>query len=217
MKPTNALACFAAASVFSHDSEVCRKCCAFDACATASLDTLEQIRNIVNVADLLKRHEKAKKVARAALQAKDEAAAAAQPPGNVQPSLMGAVERKTEVVKIQFDVSTDNERIIATLPSKLQKITVPLCKKGYLDAAKKSVQEGRCTLAETAPGWFRVALTKLVSGGFSRAELRAAMMNELNWKEGSAAPHTSMAVFLFKAFGIAKEIEERLIPSPATA
>lgn len=215
-KPLNAPGCFAAASVFSHDSEVCAKCCAFDACASASLETLEQIRNIVNVADLLKRHEKAKRAARQKIKEADEALAAAMPPGNIQQPLVGAVDRKTEVATVKFDVSPDHERVIATLQSKLQKITVSLCKKGYIDGAIESVKKGRVTLSESAPPWFRLALTSLLSGGFSRSQLKQQMASELGWQDSTTGPHASMAVILFKAFGIAQEIEERIVLTPAT-
>jgi hypothetical protein len=52
--------CFAAASVFAHESEVCRNCKAFTACAEESIKTLEAIKGLVNVTDLMKRHERAR-------------------------------------------------------------------------------------------------------------------------------------------------------------
>lgn len=217
MKPINAPACFAAASVFTHDSEVCRQCGAFDTCAVASLDTLNQIRHIVNVSDLLKRHEKAKKVSRVALKDADDKAAAALPPGNGQPPLPGAVQRKTEVVAIKFDVTASDERIIAVLPVKVQSITISLIKKGLFSQLKKSVKEKRNALAETAPPWLRVTVDRLVAGGFSRSELRKALRNELEWTDGTAGPHTSMAVIMLKAFGLAQENNGRLVLAPATA
>ena len=215
-KPTNAPGCFAAASVFSHDSQVCRQCCAFDACAAASLDTLQKIRGVIDVSDLLKRHEKAKKAARQIIQANDEKAAAALPPGNNQPPLVGA-ERKTEVVKITFETSADEERIIATLPVKARPIALTFCKTGMLTRIKKELIEGRNALAETGPGWLRVAIDLLLAGGFVRKQLREQMCQELKWEDSSAAPHTSMTIAMFMAFGIIEEIEGRFVLVPATA
>lgn len=217
MKPTNAPACFAAASVFTHDSEVCRQCCAFDACAAASLDTLNQIRHIVNVSDLLKYHEKAKKVSRVALKAADEKVAASLPPGNGQPPLPGAVERKTEVVAVKFDVTPDDEAVVATLSAKVQPIVVRMLKRGALSQIKKSIKEKHNTLPETEPGWLSIAVDHMIAGGFSRAELRKAMIDKLGWLDSSAQPHASMAALLLKAFGIAQEVEGRIVPAPAYA
>ena len=203
--------------MFSHDSEICRHCCAYDACAAASLETLQKIRSVIDVSDLLKRHEKAKKAARQAIQAADEKAAAVLPPGNNQPPSPGATERKTEVVKVQFDTSADEERVIATLPVKARPIALSFCKTGMLTRIKKDLREGRNALAETGPGWLRVAIDRLLAGGFVRSELREAMRQELGWEDSSAGPHTSMTVAMFLAFGIIQETEGRLVLVPATA
>lgn len=53
--------CFSAASVFLHDSEVCRECMAFSPCADASFKVLEAIKGRVDVTELLKKHEAAHK------------------------------------------------------------------------------------------------------------------------------------------------------------
>jgi hypothetical protein len=217
MKPTNAPACFAAASVFTHDSEVCRQCCAFDACAAASLETLEQIRHVVNVADLLKRHEKAKKVSREAIKAADEKKLADQPPGNNQPPLTGAVERKTEVVAVKFEVTPEEEAVVAKLSSKVQPIVVRMLKRGALSQVKKSVKEKHNALAESEPEWLRLAVDHMIAGGFTRSELRETLKTKLDWADSSTGPHASMAALLLKGFGIAQEIEGRLVPAPAYA
>lgn len=210
-KPATAPGCFAAASVFSHDSEVCRGCVAFRECASASFETLAQIRNVIDVSDLLKRHDKAKKASRKVISEIDEANAAALPPGNKMLLLTGTVERKTEVVKVTFDVSEDDESVIATLPVKARPVAVMFCKTGMLGRVKKCLQEGRNALVETGPGWLRVAIDLLLSGGFVRSELREAMRRELSWEDSSAGPHTSMAVALLVGFGIANEMEGRLV------
>ncbi|MCL2874687.1 MAG: hypothetical protein FWF12_00030 [Betaproteobacteria bacterium] len=211
-KPINAPGCFAAASVFSRDSDVCNICCAMSECAQASLETLQAIRGIINVSDLLARHEQAKKIARKAMQERDAEAAAALPPGNIQPPLMRAVERQTKVAVMKIEASADDERIIATLPVKLQKIAITLCSKGVLQGMKKGLIEGRNVLAESKPSWLSVALTHLVAGGFARRELREAMNKALGWETSSSAPHVSMAIAIFTAFGLAKEVEGRIVP-----
>lgn len=214
--PMNAPGCFAAASVFCHDSEVCRQCCAFDACSSAALNTLEKIKGVVNVKDLLKRHEKARRVSQAAIKKADEEREATLPPGNLQQPLMKPVKRKTQVTTVAFDVSAKDDAIIAKLPVKSQQIAVALCKRGMLDAIQRGMQEGRNALDENGPAWLRVALTLLLRGGCTKSELRESIRQELNWAESSAGPHASMAWVLLTAFGVAQETEGRLVPAPVT-
>jgi hypothetical protein len=59
----NSLGCFGAASVFDHKSAVCSKCQDFNCCADECLRTLDSIKDLVNVSDLLKRHHAARKAA----------------------------------------------------------------------------------------------------------------------------------------------------------
>ena len=217
-KPVNAPGCFAAASVFSHDSEVCRNCCAFDACAAAALETLQAIRSIVNVDDLLKRHARAKKISRDAIQAADAEVAASQPPDNNQPPLPQTVERKTQVASVTFETSADEEQIIATLSSSnSKKLAIALCKTGAIQRIKKGVQEGRVALSDKSPSYLRVALTTLISSGFTKSELCEVYMRELGLAEGSARSHVSFLYPVLAAFGVGQEIEGRLVATPVTA
>jgi hypothetical protein len=215
-KPTNAPACFAAASVFSHDSEICQQCCAFEQCASASLETLEAIKGIVNVQDLLKRHAVARKVAQGAMKQADEKLKAEMSPGNIKQPLMKPVERKTRVVQVRFEISADEEHVIAMLPVKPQKVALSLCKTGMLERIKKGVAEGHNALVETGPEWLRVALSSLLAGGFSKSELRESLQSELGWTEGTAASHVSMASVLILAFGIGQPKDGRIVLSPTT-
>lgn len=216
-KPTNAPACFSAASVFSHDSDVCRKCEAFAKCADASMQTLQQIRQIINVEDLLKRHEKAKRVSREALAEEDRRKAEQLPPGNGQAPTMKSAERKTQMVKVVAEITANDDSIIATLPVKPKQVAIALCKNGLMSHIKKDVAAGRNTLAKTGPGFLREAIALLLSGGFSRAELRAALENNLGWQQAAAASHVSIAVSIFTAFGMAQEVEGRIVPAESLA
>ena len=214
----NAPGCFAAASVFSHDSNICRMCMAFDACAVASLETLEAIQGIVNVKDLLKRHQSAKKLANEAIKAADEKREASMPPGNVEPPLpKKPVERKTQVLQVKFEVSSDEEAIIALLPSKPRDIAIRMCKKGEIEALRNDIAEGRNTFAQSGPAFLRVAVALLLTGGFSKSGLRFALQTELKWSEGTAGSHVSIACALFAAFEIAQEIEGRLVLTPTVS
>lgn len=209
VKPSTAPACFAAASVFSHDSDVCRGCAQFDLCADASLRTLEAIKGIINVNDLIRRHEKARRATVKAVEPQLEAAVPQKP-------LPTQVERKAQVVKVQFEVDESEGDVIATLPVKPQEIAIRLCKEGKLHEIRRGVAENRNALAETGPAFLRVAVDRLLAGGFTRSELREALKSELGWGDSTASSHVSMTLPLFKAFKIAQEIEGRIVLVPAT-
>ena len=205
--PAGAPACFAAASVFSHDSNVCRGCPHFDDCAAASLRTLEAIKGAINVEDLIRRHQKAKRATAKAVEPTIEPA---------QKSLLAKVERKTQVVKVQFDVDKKEGDVIATLPVKPQEVAIRLCKEGKLREIREGLDENRNALAETGPRFLRVAVDQLLAGGFTRSELREALKAELGWGDTTASSHVSMVLPLFKAFKIAQEVEGRIVLIPAT-
>ena len=113
-------------------------------------------------------------------------------------------------------MSVDEERVIATLPVKARPVAFSFCKSGMLTRIKKDLHEGRNALVKTGPGWLRVAIDRLLAGGFVRSELREAMRQELNWEDSSAGPHTSMTIAMFLAFGIVQEVEGRFVLVPAT-
>jgi hypothetical protein len=213
--PFDAPACFAAASVFSHDSDICKMCSAFEGCAAASVVTLETIKGIVNVEDLLKRHTKAKKIARVTVAAKDKLEAETRPPGaNLRP-LMLPVERQTKVIQVKFELTEEERLIVEKLPVKLVKLAPSLIEHGLIDRMKKDIPEGRNTFATRGPQWLRVALTALLAGGFTKPSLRDSMMSEFTWTSGTAASHVSMVCSIFTAFGITKIVDGKMVPATA--
>jgi len=197
--------CFAAASVFSHDSEACKVCHAFAACSEESLLTLAKIRHIINVDDLLKRHEKARRSSQRQIKAADDEAKSKLPPGNIQSPLTNPVVRKTEVAKVHFEVLPDQQEIIATLPLKSQKVALSLVKSGFIDRIRKDLQEGRNTFATAGPAFVREALSMLLNGGFTRAGLKDHLVKALDWNEATAASHVSQVTSILLNFRIAKE------------
>lgn len=207
-------ACFAAASVFSHDSEVCKSCDTFNECSTASMITLEKIRGIVNVEDIMRRHAKAKKVAQAALVEGDKNALRDLPPGNGEKKFVETpVKRETKVTSVPFVLSKGEEDIIATLPVKPRKLAVSLCKAGFIEKIKRDLKSGVNTFDTAGPAFIRVALSSLLAGGFTKRALRDRYMVELSHAEDTAASHVSIVCSLVMAFGIAQENEGRIIRS----
>ncbi|WKZ86249.1 hypothetical protein N5B55_04685 [Ralstonia pickettii] len=228
--PAGAPACFAAASVFSHDSIVCRACASFGECSSASVKTLEAIRQTINVEDLLRRHENARRrlakqpvaqaqepkleAAQATPDDEDEVVPAMQP---AKPVLPAPVERKTKVEKVALEVTATDEEILRGLPVKAREHAERFCRAGLIDAMRKDLQAGRNTFAQSKPEFMRVVCDCLIAGGASRSALRAALMQRLSWSEGTASSHVSMAVPILLRFNIAVEKDGALTLIPASA
>ncbi|PLC44478.1 hypothetical protein C0Q88_07305 [Ralstonia pickettii] len=227
--PAGAPACFAAASVFSHDSIVCQACASFGECSSASVKTLEAIRQTINVEDLLRRHENARRrlakqpaapqVQAAepklepaqAVEAQDDEVVPARP---AKPALPPQVERKTKVEKVALVVTATDEEILRQLPVKAREHAERFCRAGLIDAMRKDLQAGRNTFAQSKPEFMRVICDRLIAGGASKSDLRASLMQQLNWSEGTASSHVSMAVPILLRFNIATESAGNIVLVP---
>jgi hypothetical protein len=215
----NTPGCFGAASVFAHDSNICRVCKSFDACAVESINTLEQIKGLVNVADLLKRHE----VARKAVGLSVTSTVAPEISGKVPtipektPVIVEPVERKTQVENVTFDLCADTTLTLDSLSVKSKAAATQLCKHGLIDKIKAGVQEGRNALTVSKPNYITVAIDSLLSSGFSRSGLRAQYVEKLGWGEATASSHVSIICPILTAFGIAQESNGQFVAAPACA
>jgi hypothetical protein len=235
--PIQAPGCYAAASVFSHDSEVCRQCGVFDDCAGASLKTLEAIQSTVNVQDLLRRHAAARKgqgvmpgpalraqaaamqatsVAQAMAEQDDDEVVAAAPEKRTELPKT-PVARTTKVEKVEMPVTHDDAEILALLPKKAAEHAARFIKAGLIDAMRKDLQAGVNTFAQSKPEFMRVVCDALISGGTTRSALKQRLMQELGWGDGSAGSHVSQAWPIMTRFQIAVENDGRLELSPARA
>ena len=204
--PRNAPACFAAASVFAHDSTVCKACPVFAECAEASLKTLEAIRGVINVEDLIRRHAKARMKA---INVEEVAAEEREPEPTgplMQPVETKPVERKTAAVKVSFDVSPDDSALLFKISNvNAREVAYTIVKTHGIEGIKSALREGRNPYAESGPSFLRVTLQMLLEGGFTKGSLRKRMEVELGWGESTAASQVGQAVGILVAFKIAHE------------
>jgi hypothetical protein len=215
--PIDAPGCFASASVFSHDSSVCQRCSAFDACTGASLQTLEMIKGIVNIDDFLKRHQRARKVAQVVMKDFDEMEAETLPPGNIpKPDPVRKVERKTKVVKVMFELSKDEEFIIAKLQVKPKAQAILLCTSGKMIEVRKALSERRNPFTVSDPDYLRITIDRLLAGGFSKKSLCESFVGEIGHKYDTARSHMGIVCALLVGFGFAKEHEGKFVLTPVS-
>lgn len=208
--------CFAAATVYAMDSAVCQQCAAFKDCGDAAMRTLERIKSVVKVDDLVKRHRAARDRALKELNAKDAKARADAPPGPIDtPTPVKPVARATPVERVEFDVSEKHSRIILKMPAKAQEFATTLCKRGLVQIMRRNLTNGKTTPG--IPKWLVIALQMLAEGGFTKATLKERLMKELSWSDGTAASHISLAVAILAGFEIASDTSGTFTVSPTVA
>lgn len=205
--PVNAPACFAAASIYSSDSEVCRGCITFAECSVASLETLEAIKSVINVRDLLNSHAQNRRLRITSTISEDEL---------IENKLPAAqVERKTKIIKMELTITEEDGVLVARLPVKPQLIAKRLCETGYIDLIRKDLREKRNTFAETGPAYMRVAVDMLLAGGCTKRLMKERLMEELGWSEGTAGSHVAIFCALAVGMNLAEFDGENLVVSPA--
>lgn len=208
-------ACFGAISCFARDSVHCQKCAAFERCEEQSYQTLLEIRKVVNVDDLLKKHAKARLAQEAKRdKMRAEMNAKAKQTAYTKPKAPQIVERATKQEKVVFEITEKDEAIIVSLPIKAQPFALTLLKSGMMHDIKYGLKEGRNAIEAKKPTWLARTVDLLVAGGFTRAELKAHLMTELSWSDNSAGAHVSLAIGILCGFGAAQEESGRIVPVP---
>ncbi|MDR9847125.1 hypothetical protein [Herbaspirillum huttiense] len=207
--------CFGAPSVFGSDSVVCNACTMFDKCADASAQRLQKIRPLIDVGDLIARHKAARAAAVAAR--RQRTAPAGEPSAQPAP-ITEPVERKTTKEKVTFVISEADQAVLAKLGSKSAKAhsqAVILCKNDKVNECRAMLPRGQNPFAENGPNFLRVACDMLINGGFTKAQLKAELMNKLGWTDGTAASHVAIAAGLFLAFSLIADREGAFVLNPA--
>ncbi len=213
----NTPACFGAATVFSADSETCKKCEAYARCADASVQTLVEIRHLINVEDLIARHNKARGVSQAEIKKRDKEEADARPPGSgMTPKLPSEpVQRFTEVVRVRFEQSEHDQAVIAKMATKARPYAINLIENGVVKKCIEALESGDIAALPARPEWFVITLTKLMHGGFTRAELKQAMVETYGWQENTAASYVSLSLALLPLVANVQDEAGRIVLAPA--
>jgi hypothetical protein len=200
--------CFGAASVYSMDSVVCQGCVAFASCGDTAIKNLEALRELVDVRDLLARH------AAARVKAQNAALKPPAPPAPLTPSpipvaqpkpTLQPVERKTTSARVTFEISEDDQNVLALIGEKSVKTreqAIVLCKTNKINNMRSMLPKGVNPFVESGPKFLLVACDMLLNGGFTKATLKARLITDLAWTDGTAGSHVAIACALLYSFKI---------------
>jgi len=221
--------CYGAASVFGSDSTVCQACVAFESCGATSVRTLEMIQSVVNVKDLLAKHERSRQIAIAR-------AAAGRPPtaqkvklfANApviptqaerpvcQPALPAKVERRTAVERVKFEISEEHQAIIASIRNiKAREVATSLCENNKITECVRDLPNSINPFNQGGPHYVRITCDMLLHGGYTQARLKSRLISERGMTEGGASSHASLICAIFVKFGliVGKDGEYTLNPA----
>lgn len=198
--------CFGAASVYAMDSAVCEACPAYSACGEQALANLEQLREIVDVRDILARHKAARQKSRHALTPPaPPVPVAASPIPVAQPAPPQAVERKTPQTKVAFEIPAADQIVIEMIGKnsvKAKEAAIVLCKSNKINDMRAMLPKGINPFAQTGPKYLNVICDMLLGGGFTKATYKARMMQQFAWTDGTAGSHVAIGVALLYSFRI---------------
>lgn len=222
--PATAPGCFGAPSVFSIDSQVCEACPSFDSCSTACLHTLQELRQKINVQDLLARHARATKATKAqatpVVEAKPKTDFTKFLPSVKKPP--EKVERKVVHQTVQSVVDPEDQATIDRIPqAKARDLATKWCKRGLMPLIRSELQAGRNPFAsQPRLSHESVVCTELLNGTVTHASLKKAFMTRLGnkepWGESTANSHIGIAMPVLIAFGIAQETSAGWVLVPKT-
>lgn len=210
-RPVGAPGCYAAPTVFSHDSEICQSCPAFDKCSQDCLKTLEVLRDKIDVTDILARHRATKKLmATTTTENEDKPASKFLPSIKVPES---KVERKVreKKAKTTVELTPEMEKFIETSITQInaKNTARKWVQEGLIEHIRHELQAGRNPFPEQKRNHEVVCFEELLKGPVSRDQL-AAEFRKLGkngpWLESSVKSHINIVMPVLVAFGIAEVV-----------
>lgn len=102
---------------------------------------------------------------------------------------------------------------IAAMPKKGQELYDSLARKG-IDLRRALAMRSN-PFDIQPPKHMKVLMDLLLAGGFSRAEAKQSLVNELNWAEASASSNAGSAIAVMVMMGAATEEGDRVMPVTA--
>lgn len=212
--------CFGAATVFTHDSNVCAQCPHFAGCGEEVTNTLKVIQAHVDVDALLKRHQKAREKTVKTLRKADERREATLPPGNSERSLPEPTRLVAEPTTLKVTVAETDDgmpQFTAKLKGETMEFVKLMFSKGYAKRVPLDFASGKNTFETIGPLYMREAVAMLLAKGeFLFAELRDRYVDVFKWPKNAADTRAIYAAKALVAIGLVKEEAGRFMVTPKT-
>jgi hypothetical protein len=192
--------CFGFPTCFKHTSDTCLACPAFATCEVKVAEKMKSMSKKMDLKDFIIRHESASIKAGIPLVASS----------NVELDINRPIKRKQPVAIVKRAYTKAEEVLLESLPKKVVAFGKQLIDSGLAVTARETLLGGSNPFPYDGKRFLHLACTMLLSDGFTRQELKALYMTN-GMSDGTAASHVSMALALFKTFGIAVETGNKII------
>jgi hypothetical protein len=191
-------ACFGLPSVFHQESERCGQCGQRSECEPAAYARLIGLQKRgIAVGDALVRFQtREEKHLRSPGELPEVKVTIAPPERTVRPE------------KVRLALSPDDQAALERLPVKVAKKVRLMMQKDEDRQGREALKAGRNPFNFEGARYLNVACDLLLSGGFTRASLRNAYCERLEWTTGTAASHVSTVVNIFPLFKFACETQQ---------
>lgn len=210
--------CFGSASVYSQDGEMCQRCVAFTECGHTAIQSLATLRTLVDVTDIIKRHQAARHKANNTMAPpRSNSLEITTVPVTKALPVVAPILRQTTKARVTFEISQKDQNVIAMIGKssvKAMEQAVVLCKYNLITEGIIALKRQENPFAKTGPAWLRVACAMLLEEGFTKASLRERLVKDLEWTDGTAASHVSMAWFILASFKIAVFTDNKFVLNP---
>lgn len=194
--------CFGSPSVYTAESVHCMRCASYKDCGPASIDSLERIKGLVDVQDLIQRHRQARQKSIKSSASKDiddkkaqweESAKSLADDERREPQV-----RTTERVKI----AVKNELLSMTLGNEAREIAVKIIRSNAIGVALEMLRKGINPFVQTRHRLLIQTGDLLVSGGFTKAQLVKFCKDELGWEARESEMHVSTLIAILSKSGV---------------
>jgi hypothetical protein len=203
--------CFGSPSMHAMDSAHCQKCVAYTECGKVAHETLGNLAQVMDVADLMKRHAAARKK-----YAKPAPVVTELFEAGTLPDMPLQLCRKPTVVKYDVDEKT-MELIGGIKNAKARTQALALARANMVERSIEALADGKNPFEQTPPKFLKVACDQLLLGGFTKADLKAQYVQSLGNTAETAAWNVTMAVSVLGAFRITQQVGKRFVLNPVLA
>lgn len=179
------------------------------------MDRLQSISERINVSDLIKKHAVAQARATPARSERHDEVETRDARVIQRAQPIAPIQRKTRLETVTFEIDPTTATAIAQIGNKKASAqAVTLCKAATVDAIIKDMNAGVNPMP-LLPKWLHIAGNMLCPGPWpvTKQTLKKAFMDNLGWKEQTAASHVSIAISLLVGLGIAVEDGETYVLS----
>ena len=186
--------CFGMIVTHSPESRICKPCDHINDCSAVVIETLELLGEQIDVSDLLHAVNR------------DSRMSPPKEDDKTNLELVIGIKRRTKVAT-RFEITEEQERVIEFIKArykKAERLVRSMFKNG-IDVRWSLLNRENPFYSIDSHKYMRIVCDKLLSDGFTRAELKRAFMAKHDWSNGTANSHVLAVTHTLSALNVTTE------------